>query len=64
MLVLLMSPILSISATSAGYDLLSLTVGFICFLLLFEYEARQDSATLECLLFGLVSRSARVFAVS
>lgn len=53
-LALLMSPVLSIASTSAGYDLVSLTVGFACFLLLFEYGKRQDSATLECLLFGLI----------
>ncbi|MGZ3650366.1 MAG: hypothetical protein ACXWR1_08515 [Bdellovibrionota bacterium] len=54
LLALLMSPILSIAATSGGYDLVSLAVGFGCFLLLFEYERRGDSATLECLLFGLI----------
>ena len=54
LLALLMSPILSIAATSAGYDLVSLTMGFGCFLLLFEYEKRRDNATLECLLFGLI----------
>lgn len=53
-LTLLMSPILAIAATSAGYDLVSLAVGFACFLLLFEYEKRGDAATLECLLFGLI----------
>jgi hypothetical protein len=53
-LVLLMSPILSIAATSAGYDLANLAVGFGCFLLLFEYEKRKDSETLECLLYGLI----------
>lgn len=54
LLALLMSPILSIAATSAGYDLVSLTVGFGCFLILLEYEKRRDPATLECLLFGLI----------
>ncbi len=54
LLALLMSPILSIAATSAGYDLVSLTVGFGCFLLLLEYERRRDAATLECLFFGLI----------
>lgn len=53
-LMLLMSPILSISATSAGFDLVSLTVGFSCFLILLEYEKRRDSAALECLLYGLI----------
>jgi len=53
-LALLMSPVLSIASTSAGYDLVSLTVGFAAFLLLFEYEKRKDPASLECLLFGLV----------
>jgi hypothetical protein len=54
LLAILMSPVLSIVSTSAGYDLVSLTVGFAAFLLLFEYGRRQDSATLECLLFALV----------
>lgn len=54
LLAMLMSPVLSIAATSAGYDLVSLTVGFACFLLLLEYGRRQDNASLECLLFGLV----------
>lgn len=53
-LALLMSPVLSIVSTSAGYDLVSLTVGFAAFLLLFEYGKKQDPATLECLLFALV----------
>jgi hypothetical protein len=54
LLVLLMSPILSIAATSAGYDLVSLAVGFGCFLLLFEYQKRPTPEVLECLLFGLI----------
>jgi hypothetical protein len=54
LLALLMSPVLSIAATSAGYDLVSLTMGFACFLLLLEYDKRKDAASLECLLFGLV----------
>ncbi|HEY8280601.1 MAG TPA: hypothetical protein VIH99_13305 [Bdellovibrionota bacterium] len=54
LLSLLMSPVLSIVATSAGYDLVSLTVGFVCLLLLFEYEKHREAAVLESLLFGLV----------
>lgn len=54
MLALLMSPVLSIVSTSAGYDLVSLAIGFAVFLLLVEYEKKKDAATLECLLFGLV----------
>jgi hypothetical protein len=54
LLALLMSPVLSIASTSAGYDLVSLAVGFASYLLLLEYAARRDAATLECLLFGLV----------
>ncbi len=54
LLVLLMSPVLSIVSTSAGFDLVSLTIGFASFLLLWEYAKRRDPGTLECLLFGLV----------
>ncbi len=54
LLALLMSPLLSIVATSAGYDLVSITVGFACLLLLFKYGKNGDAATLECLLFGLI----------
>lgn len=53
-LALLMSPILAIVATSAGYDLCSVFFGFACFRLLQRYEEKGDSETLQALLLGLV----------
>jgi hypothetical protein len=51
---LLMSPVLAIVSTSAGFDLCSITLGFACFLILQTYAERRDSDTLECLVYGLI----------
>lgn len=53
-LALLMSPVLAITATSAGYDLCSLVIAFTLFLLLARYNASRDGATLEAIGYGLV----------
>lgn len=51
---LMMNSVLLISATSAGYDLLSLLFGFIAFLCLKKYEGTGSSLHLRALFLSLV----------
>ncbi|MGZ3694215.1 MAG: hypothetical protein ACXWQO_08435 [Bdellovibrionota bacterium] len=53
-LALLMSPVLAIVATSAGYDLCSLVIALALWLLLARYNEQRDGATLQAILYGLV----------
>jgi hypothetical protein len=53
-LALLMSPILAIVSTSAGYDLCSLVIAFALYLLLQRYNEKRDAGTLEAIFYGLV----------
>ncbi|MGE3262144.1 MAG: hypothetical protein AB7K68_10220 [Bacteriovoracia bacterium] len=53
-LALLMSPVLAIVATSAGYDLCSLVFAFALFLLLGRYNEKRDARTLQAIFYGMV----------